>query len=153
MEAVRQKRLSSEFKLLMKEPLDNVKVTLVNDNLDTWYIKIYNLTDEEYKGGEYLMEILISKDYPFNAPDFRMLTPNGRFDVNRKLCFSNSGYHPESWSPMWNMKTIIMGFVSFFLEKHSTGIGHITTSVEEKKTFAQQSIEYNKRMFSHLAFE
>lgn len=147
MATVRQKRLASEFNSLIKEPLENIRVTICNDNMDTWYVKIYNLTDDEYKGGEYILEILMPKDYPFSPPDFRMLTPSGRFDINRKLCFSNSGYHPEDWSPMWNMKTIIMGFLSFFLEKSSTGIGHITTTVEDKKKMAKDSIVFNDKIF------
>ena len=63
------------------------------------------------------------------------------FDINKKLCFSNSSYHKESWSPMWTIKTIILGFLSFFLEKSSSGIGHLTTSIEEKNKYA---IEKNK---------
>jgi ubiquitin-protein ligase len=146
MAGVRQKRLVSEFNVLKKDPLDNIDVTIANDNMDTWYVKIHKLSDDGFVGGEYLLEILMPKDYPFSPPDFRMLTPNGRFDINRKLCFSNSGYHPEDWSPMWNMKTIIMGFLSFFLEKKSSGIGHLDTTVEQKEAYAKQSVETNKHI-------
>lgn len=133
----------SEYKKLMTDPLDNIDVTVLNDDMNVWYVKIYGLTEDVYKGGEYLLEILIPTDYPYSAPDFRMLTPNGRFDIERKLCFSNSGYHPEEWSPLWNMRTIIMGFLSFFLENGSTGIGHINTTDEHKRVLAKKSVEYN----------
>ena len=153
MTTVRQKRLVSELNVLKKDPLENITVTIINDNMDAWYVKIHSLTDEEYVGGEYILEILMPKDYPFSPPDFKMLTPNGRFDINRKLCFSNSGYHPEDWSPMWNMKTIIMGFLSFFLEKKSTGIGHLVASTEDKQKIAKGSIEFNKTTLKHIVFE
>jgi len=153
MSFLRMKRLQAELKLMNKDPLDTVKVTIKNDNVDSWYVKIYNLPDEEYKNGEYILEIIIPSDYPQRAPDFMMLTPSGRFDINRKLCFSNSGYHPESWSPIWNMKTIIVGFVSFFLEKSSVGIGHITCTSEQRIAYAQSSIEYNKNKFPNIVFE
>jgi ubiquitin-conjugating enzyme E2 J2 len=152
MSFLRNKRLQSELRLIDKEPLDNIKVTIKNDQMESWYVLFHGLTDECYVGGEYILEIIIPATYPQDAPDFRMLTPNGRFAINSKLCFSNSGYHPEQWSPVWNMRTIIMGFLSFFLEKESTGIGHIVSSVADKKKFAGESVEYNKVHFPNIVF-
>ena len=100
--------------------------------------------EEEYKNGQYIFNIKMSPNYPFDPPEFYFLTPNGRFDINKKLCFSNSSYHKESWSPLWTIKTIILGFLSFFLEKKSSGIGHLIASIDEKKIFAEKSQEYNK---------
>lgn len=153
MSFLRTKRLQSELKLVTKDPLENAKIVVKNDNMDSWYVLIHGLTEECYAGGEYILEIIIPETYPQNAPDFRMLTPSGRFAINSKLCFSNSGFHPEQWSPVWNMKTIIMGFISFFLEKESMGIGHITSTVEEKKIFAKNSIEFNKKHYPTVNFD
>ena len=86
----------------------------------------------------------MSPNYPFDPPEFYFLTPNGRFDIDKKLCFSNSSYHKESWSPLWTIKTIILGFLSFFLEKKSSGVGHLVLSIDEKIIFAEKSQEYNK---------
>lgn len=30
------------------------------------------------------------------------LKPNGRFEVNKKICLSISGHHPETWQPSWS---------------------------------------------------
>jgi len=46
-------------------------------------------------------------------------------------------------APMWTMRTIILGFLSFFMEKTSTGIGHIDTTDDVKKGFAEGSAAYN----------
>ena len=27
--------------------------------------------------------------------------PNGRFELNKKICLSISSYHPENWKPTW----------------------------------------------------
>ena len=71
--------------------------------------------------------------------------------INKKLCFSNSSYHMESWSPMWNLKTIILGFFSFFLEKESTGIGHLSNiSKDEKVKLANNSKLYNLEKLSNI---
>ena len=30
------------------------------------------------------------------------LQPNGRFELNKKICLSISAYHPEYWRPSWS---------------------------------------------------
>jgi ubiquitin-protein ligase len=139
-----QKRVAKEFLDLTNEPLPNVKVAFEkSDNLN-WYLLIHSLNDECFTGGEYIVNIKLPPRYPFEAPDFFILTPNGRFDVKKKLCFSNSSYHQqESWSPIWTMRSIIIGFISFFMEKKSSGYGHIETTNDAKKAFAAQSVDYN----------
>jgi ubiquitin-conjugating enzyme E2 J2 len=138
------RRLRKEYDEIMDNPLPNVKVGLSAKDYLNWYCLIDGLEDPRYAGGEYIFRIEVSPRYPFEPPNFYMLTPSGRFQVNKKLCFSNSSYHPESWSPIWTLKTIIMGFLSFFLEEASTGIGHLDTTVEVKQQFARDSIQHNQ---------
>jgi ubiquitin-conjugating enzyme E2 J2 len=137
------KRITKEFNELKENPLPNIKISHNPNNILDWYCLIYDLDEDEYRGCEYIFNIKMSSNYPFDPPEFYFLTPNGRFDINKKLCFSNSSYHKESWSPLWTIKTIILGFVSFFLEKTSSGIGHINMSIENKQKFANESIKYN----------
>lgn len=140
-----------EKQLILTEKIENVMLAS-NSDLSVWYIKFHDLQDECYLGGEYILKISIPETYPYAPPDFRMMTPNGRFDVNKKLCFSNSGYHAESWSPLWNLKTIILGFLSFFLETDSEGIGHLRVSDSVKKKYAAESKNYNKTKFPNIVF-
>jgi ubiquitin-protein ligase len=143
-QAICQRRVVKECGDLCGDPLPNVKIGCDASDKLNWYCLIHSLNEEVYAGGEYIVNIKLSPRYPFEAPDFYMLTPNGRFDVMKKLCFSNSSYHQkEGWSPMWTMRTIILGFLSFFLEKTSTGIGHIDTTDEVKKKFAEGSTAFN----------
>jgi ubiquitin-protein ligase len=143
-----QRRLAKEFEELKENSLPNIKLTHNPDDILDWYCMIYGLEESGFQNGEYIFNIRMAPNYPFDPPEFYFLTPNGRFDVNKKLCFSNSSYHKESWSPMWTIKTIILGFLSFFLEKSSSGIGHLTTSIEEKNKYAITSINYNKTKLS-----
>jgi len=81
-----------------------------------------------------------------------MLTPNGRFKPNRRLCLSMSDFHPESWNPMWSISTILMGLYSFMLDNKPT-TGSIETSTAAKRTFAADSLAYNvknDKMFCSL---
>ena len=139
-----KKRIQKEYDELKLNPLPNIKIAYDTNNLLDWYCMIYDLNEEGYKNGQYIFNIKMSPNYPFDPPEFYFLTPNGRFDIDKKLCFSNSSYHKESWSPLWTIKTIILGFLSFFLEKKSSGVGHLTLSIDEKIIFAEKSQEYNK---------
>lgn len=145
-----QKRLEKEFNELINTPLPNIKAVYEPTNILNWYCMIYDLTDDEYEDGEYIFNIKMSPNYPFEPPEFYFLTPNGRFDTDRKLCFSNSSYHTESWSPMWTMKTIIIGFLSFFLEKSSTGVGHLNSAKDIKMKYAVDSSDYNQKKLSSI---
>ena len=146
-----KKRLNKEFLDIINNPITNIKITYIEDNILNLYCLISDLTELEYLDGEYIFNIKISEKYPFEPPDFYFLTPNGRFDINKKLCFSNSSYHKNEWSPLWNIKTIILGFLSFFLEKTSTGIGHIqNNSIELKQDFAKKSKEYNQTKLKEI---
>jgi ubiquitin-protein ligase len=144
------RRLAKEFGELQETPLPNIKITHNPDDILDWYCMIYGLEEPGFTGGEYIFNIKMAPNYPFDPPEFYFLTPNGRFDTGKKLCFSNSSYHKESWSPMWTIKTIILGFLSFFLEKSSSGIGHLTTDVTEKATLAALSSGYNKSKLTKL---
>ena len=49
-----------------------------------------------------------------------MITPNGRFKTNQKLCLSISDFHPDTWNPAWSVSTILTGLLSFMLESTPT---------------------------------
>ena len=50
-----------------------------------------------YLGGTYHGKLIFPSNYPFSPPSILMLTPNGRFSTNTRLCLSMSDYHPETW--------------------------------------------------------
>lgn len=71
-----------------------------------------------------------------------MLTPNGRFTTNRRLCLSMSDFHPEAWNPLWSNATILTGLYSFMLEEKPT-LGSIETPLRKKQQLAAVSLEWN----------
>ncbi|XP_032129442.1 ubiquitin-conjugating enzyme E2 J2 isoform X1 [Sapajus apella] len=56
-----------------------------------------------------------------------MITPNGRFKCNTRLCLSITDFHPDTWNPAWSVSTILTGLLSFMVEKGPT-LGSIETS-------------------------
>lgn len=143
--ATNAKRLMSFIKDIEKNQSEYYEAKPSESDINIWYVKIKNLADE-YVGGVYYMKIHFTDQYPFKPPDYYMLTPSGRFEINRAICLSNSGFHSESWSPLWGINQLIMGIISFFYERDSQGIAHISNSSnEDRARYAKQSIEYNRQ--------
>lgn len=140
-----QKRLVGDLRLLKNDPLEFLDALPDEKDLLTWYFIVKGPESSDFKGGYYLGKIMHSPEYPFKSPDFMMLTPNGRFMDNKKICLSNSSYHSSEWSAMWNVKSILMGFLSIMLDDNENGISHIHDSKQSRSVMAANSIQYNKQ--------
>jgi hypothetical protein len=93
----------------------------------------------------YVLKIQLPPTYPFAAPDFLIMTPNGRFKTNTRLCMTFSSYHPETWTPSYTLTTLLISFISFFSEEKSNAIGVLHTSLQEKKRHAKDSVAWNRQ--------
>ncbi|OJT13737.1 Ubiquitin-conjugating enzyme E2 6, partial [Trametes pubescens] len=71
-----------------------------------------------------------------------MFTPSGRFQPDKKICFSMSDFHPGSWNPAWSVATILTGLLSFMLADEMT-TGSVTTTDAEKRVYAARSHSWN----------
>ncbi|CAL1287479.1 unnamed protein product [Larinioides sclopetarius] len=75
-------------------------------------------------------------------PSIILLTPNGRFETNKKICLSISGHHPESWQPSWSIRTALLAIIGF-LPTHGNGaIGSLDYTPEERKHLALKSQDW-----------
>ena len=143
------KRLRKEIQLYQKDNfmLPNLIVKPTED-LSIWYFVVYDLKDTEYYDGIYLGKVLVNHKYPLAPPDFIFLTPSGRFEINKKLCTSFTGYHTELYSASWNISAMCCGLISFMTDdtskKESAGIGKIDSTPEYKKQVAKESRNYIK---------
>lgn len=72
-------------------------------------------------------------------PSIILLTPNGRFEINKKICLSISGHHPESWQPSWSIRTALLAIIGFMPTESLGAIGSLDYSAEERKSLAQKS--------------
>ena len=105
----------------------------VDDNLFEWHFSVRGPADSDFEGGIYHGRIILPPEYPLKPPSIMLLTvcssrhltlnnllisffyfqPNGRFEVNRKICLSISGHHPESWLPSWSIRTALLAIIGF----------------------------------------
>mmetsp|Transcript_6021 Transcript_6021/g.6733 ORF Transcript_6021/g.6733 Transcript_6021/m.6733 type:complete len:224 (+) Transcript_6021:255-926(+) len=140
------RRLTKELRSLMKDPIKIPKITVAakeSNILEVHYV-IEGSEKTPYAGGFYHGKLIFPKDYPLRPPSVIMITKNGRFQPNRRLCLSMSDFHPESWNPMWSVSTILTGLYSFMIETGTT-LGSIDTTKSQKEKIARQSLEYNVR--------
>ncbi len=97
-----------------------------------------------YHGGHYHGKLIFPPEYPYKPPSIMMLTPNGRFATNTRLCLSMSDFHPETWVPAWSVASILNGVLSFMLEETST-VGSIDARPAERRRLALRSHAFNRK--------
>jgi ubiquitin-conjugating enzyme E2 J1 len=96
-----------------------------------------------YAGGLYHGRISLPLTYPLKPPNFRFLTPSGRFEVNREICLSISGFHEESWMPAWGIRTALVALRTFMGEEGTAGqVGGMEASKEVRQRMAQSSRQW-----------
>ena len=98
-----EKRLRREFAEISKKPPPYVRAKPLEKDILQWYFVIDGPPDSPYTGGRYMGRLIFPKEYPFKPPGIMMVTPNGRFKLDTRICMSMSDYHPETWNPLWNI--------------------------------------------------
>lgn len=137
------KRMQGEKNKLAKSPSELCDAVFNDGDPYNIYILLVGPPDSPFEGGRYLGKIMITSKFPFEPPDFMMFTPSGRFEINHKICLSNSGYHRDTASPAWSFQGIMMGMLSIMTDNKEHGISHIHEAPEKQKTYAEKSHEYN----------
>ncbi|EDR05272.1 uncharacterized protein LACBIDRAFT_252050 [Laccaria bicolor S238N-H82] len=137
-----QKRLTKEFVAMQREPPPFVWAVPDEKNILTWNYLLRGPPDTPFAGGEYHGVLLFPSEYPFKPPGIKMFTPSGRFQPDKKICFSMSDFHPGSWNPAWSVATILTGLLSFMLSDEMT-TGSVTSSDPHKRAFAARSHSWN----------
>ncbi|CAH8538628.1 unnamed protein product [Schistosoma turkestanicum] len=135
------KRLMKEAQEL-SDPTELYFAKPLEDNLFEWHFTIRGPEDSDFQGGVYHGRILLPSEYPMKPPNIVLLTPNGRFEIHRKICLSISGYHPESWRPSWSIRTALLALIGF-MPTHGVGaIGSLNQPKEERQLLARKSQSY-----------
>ncbi|ORX38484.1 ubiquitin-conjugating enzyme/RWD-like protein [Kockovaella imperatae] len=99
----------------------------------------------EYEGGLYHLRIILPHNYPMAAPDIILLTPNGRFELGKKICIDGlTSFHAGSWQPAWGVRTALTGLRSFWMQggEALSAIGALDCSREERRRLAKLSQQW-----------
>ncbi|XP_060076224.1 mucin-2-like [Ylistrum balloti] len=135
------KRLMKEAQEL-REPTEQYHAQPLEDNLFEWHFTIRGPGESEFDGGLYHGRIVLPPEYPMKPPSIILLTPNGRFEVFKKICLSISGHHPESWQPSWSIRTALLAIIGFMPTHGAGAIGSLDYSKEERVKLAKKSLEW-----------
>ncbi|KAH7889773.1 UBC-like protein [Phlebopus sp. FC_14] len=132
------KRIMQEAKELAHDPCTDYNAAPLEDDIFEWHCTIRGPPGTEFEGGLYHFRIMLPAEYPFRPPSLMMLTPNGRFELNTKICISFTNYHEEEWQPAWGVRTAILGLQGFFPLKGqaANGVGSVEYPVSERRRLA-----------------
>ncbi|EKM82968.1 hypothetical protein AGABI1DRAFT_111494 [Agaricus bisporus var. burnettii JB137-S8] len=138
------KRIMQEARELANDPSTDYSAAPLEDDIFEWHCTLRGSPGTEFEGGLYHFRILLPAEYPFRPPSIMMLTPNGRFELNTKICISFTNYHEELWQPAWGVRTAIIGLQGFFPLKGeaAVGVGSIEYPASERRRLAGLSREW-----------
>jgi len=136
---------------IKRDPVPYITAEPLSSNILEWHYVVRGPEKSPYEGGFYHGKLVFPREFPFKPPSIYMITPNGRFKVNTRLCLSISDFHPDTWNPAWSVSTILTGLLSFMLEKSPT-LGSIETSDHTKRQLAVSSGSFNlkDKIFTEL---
>lgn len=135
------KRILQEVKEMQSNPSDDFMSLPLEENIFEWQFAIRGPCDTEFEGGIYHGRIQLPSEYPFKPPSFMLLTPNGRFETQTKICLSISNHHPEHWQPSWSVRTALVALIAFMPTNPNGALGSLDYKKEERRILAVKSRE------------
>ncbi|KAI5476489.1 ubiquitin-conjugating enzyme E2 J1 [Pseudohyphozyma bogoriensis] len=130
------RRLLQEAQELDEET--ELRAAPLEEDLFTWHFTIPG-PGGDFEGGVYHGKMILPPEYPFKPPEVYMLTPSGRFEVNKKICLSISSFHPESWQPSWGIRTALIALSAFFASEPKGAVGSLDAPPPERRRLAKCS--------------
>ncbi|EER07510.1 ubiquitin-conjugating enzyme E2 J1, putative [Perkinsus marinus ATCC 50983] len=140
------RRIQREILEIQRNPSSNWTASPTADSIFEWHYTFKGPPGTEFEGGRYHGRIVLPSNYPFGPPVIMLLTPNGRFEVNKKICLSISSYHPELWQPAWGIRTIMEALRSFMPTPGEGAIGALDWPAETRRQLAEESRAWTCKM-------
>ncbi|KRY09072.1 Adaptin ear-binding coat-associated protein 1, partial [Trichinella patagoniensis] len=109
-------RLRKDAARLARDPVPYVKAMPLPSNILEWHYLLQGPEDSPYAGGFYHGKLIFPSDYPFKPPSIYIITPNGRFKPNTRLCLSISDFHPDTWNPTWSKQKLARRSILYNLQ-------------------------------------
>ena len=136
------RRLKKEYASLYKEPAPGTSVRPLETNFLHAHFILHGevFYDTPYEGGIFHGVLKFPANYPIKPPTVIMRTPSGRFEPSKKICFSMSDFHPELWNPMWSIRSILTGLISFMNSDEIT-TGGVRSTSDHRINLARQSFK------------
>ncbi len=137
------RRILREARELEESPSDHFCANPLKHNLFEWHFTLRGPDKTPFETGRYHGRLLLPHEYPFKPPSIYLLTPNGRFEVGKKICLSVSAHHPESWQPAWGIRTILTALIGFIPTKADGALAGLDYTDGERRQLAQRSLSWS----------
>ena len=131
--------LVREAQEIANSPSPDFTAAPLESDLFEWHFTMRGPPGSPYGGGIYHGRITLPPNYPLRPPNFRFVTPSGRFETNREICLSMSSHHEETWQPAWGIRTALLALRSFMDTSPDGQLGSLNTTKDRKMLLATQS--------------
>lgn len=79
------KRILSEARELQHDESTEYAAAPLENNIFEWHWTLRGAPGTEFEEGIYHGRVVLPSEYPFRPPSLLVLTPNGRWEVNKKV--------------------------------------------------------------------
>jgi ubiquitin-conjugating enzyme E2 J1 len=124
-----------------KKPGENFYIQPLESNMYEWHFTLKGVVGSDFEGGIFHGHLKLPCDYPLNPPDIYFHNDNGRFAKDTKICLNITGYHKESWSPIWSIRKMMEALCAYMLVDE-WGIGSLREPPAERKKHAKNSRQF-----------
>ncbi|KAG5523630.1 hypothetical protein RHGRI_035430 [Rhododendron griersonianum] len=143
--------MTNESSVNLQEPVSHVTARPSPNDILEWHYVLEGSEGTPFAGGYYYGKIKFPPEYPFKPPGISMVTPNGRFMTQKKICLSMSDFFPRgifsSSSRKLESYVVCIKVTNCINEQtqmdNSPTTGSVTTTVDEKQRLAKSSLAFN----------
>jgi len=136
------RRIQRELKEIHESPSRHWTASPAADDLFEWQFAVRGPPGTDFEGGIYTGRLVLPVNYPLAPPSITMLTPNGRWEVGKKICLSNTNYHPDQWQPAWGIRTMMEALRSQFPLPGDGAIAAIDWPSDLRRKLAVESLDF-----------
>ncbi|KAK6345200.1 hypothetical protein TWF718_007127 [Orbilia javanica] len=137
------RRILKEAQEIANSPSRDFTAHPLDHDLFEWHFTLRGPpAPSPFDGGFYHGRIILSPNYPMRPPMFRFLTPSGRFEVNRDICLSISGFHEETWQPSWSIRLALTALRAHMDADPQGQVGGLACTDETRRDLAAKSRDF-----------
>lgn len=108
------KRLLKELQLIQNDPISDINIKPINDDLKEWTGFIKGPEKTPYAGGTFKVNILFPPKYPFVPPKIELNTPIFHPNISKdgKICIDI--LKDDKWSASLTIQKVLISIISLF---------------------------------------
>lgn len=132
-------RIYTELKHISELNDPHISVSLIDNNLCRWNVKIIGYPGTLYENKELHLKITLSKDYPFKPPKVKFTTPVYHPNIYEgSVCLGM--LKKGNWLPITSQLSIIMSIIHLLEEPNPDD----PFDVEATKMYVEDKTKYTK---------